>query len=395
MAHPSPLLERHRAAGATLIPYGPPDAPIELVATFGALELEYAAVRRSCLLLDQPQRATLVVTGADRLDFLQRMLTQQLKGLAPFESRRSFWLNKKGRIDADLRLTELDGRTIVDLDAHAAPRTIAGLTAYIITEDVAIEDATRTTHRLALHGPGAGALLRELSTPIAGAPVADLAPDRACTVRLAETEVLVERQDVAGAPGFELSVPIEAAGRVYDGLAALAPPHPPPDPGRAGAAAPTPARLRLGGWGAYNIARIEGGTPLYNIDFGLDSLPHETGVLRDRVSFTKGCYLGQEIVARMESRGHSKRTLVALRCEPAGPLPDGPMPETGSAVFDAAETAEPIGIVTSAAPSPLMGSAPICFAPVRPGFGDAGRALLVEADGDRLRARVQERLAFV
>src|SRR5439155_2357027 len=65
-------------------------------------------------------------------------------------------------------------------------------------------------------------------------------------------------------------------------------------------------RLRPAGWHAFNIARIEAGTPLYNIDFGPESLPAESGVLLGRVSFTKGRYFGQEVVARMQSRGHSK-----------------------------------------------------------------------------------------
>src|SRR4051812_36724439 len=107
MAAVSPLLRWHQQAEAALQTYGPPEAGVQVVETFGELELEYAALRKHCVLIDQPQRGTIQVTGADRLAFLNRMVTQELKGLAPFQVRRSFWLNRKGRIDADLRIIEL------------------------------------------------------------------------------------------------------------------------------------------------------------------------------------------------------------------------------------------------------------------------------------------------
>ncbi|QYU66872.1 hypothetical protein J4558_18175 [Leptolyngbya sp. 15MV] len=308
----SPLRTLHQHAEAAMAPYGPPEAGILVVQTYGELELEYAALRKSCVLIDRPERAILEITGPDRIDFLNRMLTQDLKTLTPGHLVHAFWLNRKGRIDADITLIHLDGRTYADLDALAAQRTIEGLSSFIITEDVSIADATSRLHRLSLHGPTASALLPAPSLPAAGAIAPATLADRTATrATVAGNPVTIYRDDAAGEPGFEIILNADHALAVFQHLIEIghdqhnsdAPELGTPGAGLALHSHRSAAhfRLRPAGWHAYNIARIEAGTPLYNIDFGPDSLPHETGdhVLHDRVSFTKGCYLGQEIVARM------------------------------------------------------------------------------------------------
>jgi tRNA-modifying protein YgfZ len=428
MARISPLRKLHQQAEASLAVYGPPEADVQVVETFGELELEYAALRKACVLIDQPQRGIIEVTGADRLDFLNRMLTQELKGkngLLPFQVRRSFWLNRKGRIDADLRVIELGDRTLLDVDTHAVERTITGLSNYVIAEDVQFRDLSPQVHRLALHGPTATALLREVSRFGTGTPLEDLTPGRAGIVVIGGEEgggceVIVDRDDSTGEVGLEMIVPVEAVVAVYQQFVEMGQEHNGGGGGNGGngGGAESAARFRLrpAGWHAYNMARIEAGRPLYNIDFGPDSLPHETGVgaadkggvLRDRVSFTKGCYLGQEIVARMEARGHPKQVLVAIRCEQqmmgaggaggegtSGDIPVPRQPVTGSHVWPAAAPeGDPIGAVTSSTLSPMLGAAPICFAMVKYAHREPGTELLVAADGVRIKGKVQEQMAF-
>src|SRR5690606_5807885 len=102
MAHVSPLRDHHLQEEASLIPYGPPGTDIELVESYGELDFEYAALRKACVLIDLPSRGVLEVRGGDRVDFLQNMLTQNLRGASPLEAgavRQSFWLNRKGRIE--------------------------------------------------------------------------------------------------------------------------------------------------------------------------------------------------------------------------------------------------------------------------------------------------------
>lgn len=390
----SPLRKLQLDTGATLAPYGPPEADVLLVETFGELELEYAALRKGCVLLDQPHRATLEITGADRLAFLNRMVTQELKGFGEWQLRRSFWLNRKGRIDADLRIIESGSRTLLDLDVHAAERANTGLSAFIITEDAQIKDLTQSIHRLAMHGPTAAGLLAAVSRPTAGPALVGLGPDQACSASIAGREVLIARDDTTGEPGFEILIGTADAVAVYQHILERAHGH----EGSNDAGSRSKFGLRPAGWHAFNIARIEAGSPLYNIDFGPDSLPHETGVLHDRVNFKKGCYLGQEIVARMESRGHSKRSLVGFSCEIADssvPASERPLPAAGAQIWrtDAPE-GEPVGVVTSSTLSPMLGWTPVCFAAVKPEANKPGTRLIVAAEEDRIGAVVQPSLTF-
>lgn len=373
MSYPSPLLKMHEEAGALLTPWGPAEHGILAPQVFDHLELEYAAIRKGAGVLDLPQRALVEVEGADRIAFLNRMLTQEIKDLPPGRVRRSFWLNRKGRIDADIRVIAREHSLLLDLDALAAAHALESLSAFIIADEVELRDRTGERHRLAVHGPGAFRVLAA-----AGGDASALEPDEARNVRLAGHECMVDRDDATGEIGLELIVPTAAAPAIYAALLA-------------GGARPI-------GWHAFNIARIESGRPIFNLDFGPDSLPHETGVLDDRVSFTKGCYLGQEVVARMQSRGHSKRRLVALLIETPAVASGGELevaqPETGAAVFAAGgdPPGEPIGAVTSSAVSPMSGARAIAFAQVKPGHDAPGGVLRIDCGGTLLDAVVQPSL---
>ncbi len=368
-----------RAGDIETLPYGPPDdsghISGEIIATFGEVESEYASLRRAAGLMDYPQRATLRVTGSERRDFLNRMLTNELKDLEAGQCRRSFWLNRKGRIDADLLLIETGDALLVDLDIHHAARTVRTLEDFLFAEDVAIQEVTAEFYRIVVHGPKA--LLAIASA--AGETDFQLAPGEAKTITIADQPVIAGRADEIGAPGVHLVVPRAHVERVWNALLAS---DQPIGQGR--------RRVRPVGWFAYNIARIEAGTPLYNVDFGATNLPHESGVLRERVSFTKGCYLGQEVVARMESLGQPKQKLVGLRPEGEG------LPIAGAQLFALQEEdgrlimGDPIGAVTSSTPSPLRGGEPICFAMVRTRHAKIDTTLTVVADGEPARAKVSE-----
>ncbi len=396
--HPTPLTSLFHRAEALWLPYGPSASPIMLAGAFDHVDLEYAAIRKACALLDQPTRGMLVITGNDRIPFLNRMVTQELKSWPDYTGVRSFWLSRKGRIDADLRLINIPAtpsapaRVIVDCDAFAVDRARAGLEAYIIADDVQIADATHTLHRLALHGPGAPAILARFSTHAAGTPVQSLQPGQACIVAINNAEVIVDRWDSTGEVGLELAVPAAHAQEIYETLLQAA--HAP----EVTASLNPKVHLRPIGWHAYNVARIEAGTPLYMVDFGPDALPAETGVLADRVSFRKGCYLGQEVVARMHALGHPKQMVVSLRLHEA-PRPDGqPMrqPQAGAPVYaeNPASGEQPVGAVSSSTTSPMLGGEAIALGTVKFKHASPGTKLAVLADGTTLLpARVQPTLA--
>jgi folate-binding protein YgfZ len=342
-------------------------AACELVATHGEPEAEYAAIRRGAGIFDSPHRGTLLITGAERRDFLDRMVTQELKDLRPGAVKPTFWLNRKGRIAADLLLIELGERMLVDVDVYAAADTVGSLSEFVFTEDVVIADVTGEFHHLAVHGPEAQRLV---AAATGDAPALE---DRcAQTVDVAGVEAVVARRDQTGDVGLELIVPYGQAPPVWEALLA---------------AAESVGRARPVGWFALNVARIEAGTPLFGIDFGPENLPHETGVLHDRVSFTKGCYLGQEIVARTESHGKPRQVLAGLR--PTRDL----LPVAGAPVYapaggKGAGAGPQVGIVTSSTLAPMLGSTPVAFAMLKTSHAEPGTTVLVSAEGEHAPATV-------
>jgi folate-binding protein YgfZ len=441
MAFPSPLEPFFSTAGAVMMPYGGVQesavaaaaaavageapganaaAPISvlLVAACGPVEIEYASTRRGCGLFDNAARSIIELRGADRLDFLNRMLTQELKGVLPGSVRRSFWLNRKGRIDADIRLTHLSDRTLLDVDVLAGKRTLDGIGAYIITEDCTIADRTQELHVLSLHGPTAWEVVRaasEASHATADESEAallptELAKDAAIELTIAGSPVVVSRDDQVGECGLHLIVPASQVQAVASVLISAGHDaghsHEPLDaPGRALRVLGAGGRglgLHVIGWHAFNLARLEGGCPLYNIDFGPGSLPAETGVMMDRVSVTKGCYLGQEVVARMHARGQAKQVLVAVKFETVrdgegDEYPIAPEPPVAIALADKPD--EALGTLTSAAYAPRLGFAPIAFGQVKPALATSGTivvARVTKADGTNMQLQgvVQPKLAF-
>lgn len=389
MAIPSPLRQTWIDLGASLLLYGPPELGVELTETLGDIEREYAAIRKACVLMDRPDRAVVRITGDDRIELLNRMLTQELKDVPTGSVRRSFWLNRKGRIVADVRLLVADDHILVDLDAHSVGTFVESLDAFIIADDVILTDATGDYHRLTLAGPTAADLLGEVT---AGAAMPEV--DHAVATTIAGVAVHIDRWDWTAAPGFELWCPADGAPAVADALLAA----------RVDPEAEIPSelaqriKLRPAGWFAMNIARVEAGTPLMHLDFTNESLPAETGVLHDRVDFKKGCYLGQEVVARMDSLGHPKQTLAALRLTGQAMRDEDGQPRQpvgGAPILDAPATdAKQVGAVTSSVVSPMLGAEPIALAVVRWGSHEPGKTLHVIAEGVAVEATVQEHLAF-
>ncbi len=325
--------------------YGPPlpdGSSIEVPSTYGSVELEYAAVRSGAGIMHRPERVTIRVRGGDRIEFLNRMLTQELKGMMPGDVRRAFWLNRKGRVEGDLLLLERDEEILIDVDRHDITNVIETLDAFLFADDVELEDASEDFERMTLLGPDAsGCVLKDT--------------------------IIAAQANHTAMSSLELFVPADEAASHWAKLL---------------------ESCRPVGWFAFNIARIEAGIPQMHIDFNSEHLPHESGLLRERVSFTKGCYLGQEIVARMESRGRPKQTVVGLKIESES------LPVEGTQVFE--QTADgspetPIGAVTSSTLSPMLGAQPIALAMVRSKFAQTGARLQMFIDGQATLAVVVDR----
>ena len=286
-----------------------------VLATTGIVELEYAAIQKSTGVFDASCRGTIELTGEDRLDCIGRMTTQKLSDMVVGESRLAFMTSRKGTIVADIVVHILADRIMVDLDVTAVQSVCDYLNSYIVMEDVNVQNKTDSVHWLWCIGP------------------------EAKTVDCSGAQTFSLPTELLGLDGIAIaSTPSEACG-VWSIL--------------------VNSGVRPVGWYALNMARVELGIPIFMIDFDSSNLPHETSLLSSRVSFDKGCYLGQEIVARMESLGQPKQKIVKLK------MSSDDLPIAGSQLWsDGSASGTPVGVVTSSAISPLGGSVPAVLAMV-------------------------------
>lgn len=359
MADPSPLHAKFDAADAQFMPFGEGAA---VVAMHDVLETEYAPIRKGAALMDCPHRALIELTGEDRQAFLHNVLTQDIQSMRPGQTRRAFMLTAKGRIIADLFVVHGETQTWLDTDVLGAQTLLDELDKLLFSEDVQIIDHRQTYHRLTLHGPKAMGVLDKFS-PHSLEP---LEPYAATKLKLGMIEPIAFRYDECGVAGLHLWTIAPHAPVLWQALL---------EAGEDDALKPL-------GWLAYNIARIEAGSPLYMIDFGSDSLPGETGLLEQAVSFNKGCYRGQEIVARMKDIGHPAKALVGFDVEGDG------LPVAGTPVFDE-PGGDAVGAVTSSTPSPMRSSKPIGIAMVKWDRREPGTTLHAPAEGESASIRIR------
>ena len=354
---------------------------VQVVSTFGEPEAEYAAIRKGAAVVDQPQRGVLELSGKDRLGFLNNLLTNQTwdkaskSGLAAGSGVYAFFLGRNGRIVADMTVIERGDRTLLEMDARVVEPVRAAFDKYLFGEQVKMTDRVGAIREIALHGPNALAILRE-AAGASGAEVKELALLGSSVIQLYGVAAIVWRDDPCAVPGYHLMLETGSVERVWTGLVE-----------QFGQSAELGRRpLRPAGWAAFNATRVEAGRPFFGIDFDDSVLPHETGQIARAVSFTKGCYLGQEIVARMQARGQFARQLVGIR------MTDDSLPIAGAMVYD--DNDNQIGGITSSTVSPVLSNAAICLGYVKKAFTPVGTVVTIPAEGQMRKGSVAE-LPFV
>jgi folate-binding protein YgfZ len=373
----NPLIDLHRQAEAEFQPYG----DIEIVSTFGEVPAEYSAIRKGCGLMDLPFRGIIELNGKDRLTFLNNLVSNQVydkqtkTGLTTGAGVYAFLLNaKSGRIIADMNVIERGDRTLLELDGRIVPTVLEGLEKYRFAEQVKMESRIGTLHEIALYGPSAGALLG-----------VTLEAGGSTGVNLFGHDAVIWRDDRTGSPGHHVIVPTSAARSVWMEL--LSRHGMPARPSSPQADQIGKRELRPIGWAAFNTTRIEAGRPIFGIDFDDSILPHETGPALDRaVSFTKGCYPGQEIVARMHARQQVARRIAGIRIE------GDALPIAGTKITD--DQGNEIGGVTSSTISPILSNSSIALAILKRPHFNVGSVVRVPAEGEIRKATVVE-LPFV
>lgn len=301
------------------------------------------------------------VTGADRIAFLHRMVTCDVKALAPGGAATGLFLTAKGRVVSEFLLAVLPDRVEMLAPAAARPGLRDGLARFVVADDALLEDRGGAAGLIALVGPRAAAAAARLL----GGPLPAIPDPGAAEVRAAGGPALLLRCRRAGLPSVELLADAAALPAL---LAAVG------EAARSEGGGPV-------GESELEVLRIENGVPRLGAEFGAETLPQEAG-LESSVSFTKGCFLGQEPVARLQTQGHTNRGL-------AGLLPES-LPAPGDAVLAAGKE---IGRVTSAVASPTLGR-PIALALLRHEASAPGTAVEVRGAAGSILAAVTS-LPFV
>jgi len=309
----SPLLQPHKESGATLASASPDHS--------SSLEEEYAAATADVVVVDRCHVGRLKVSGRDGLDLLNRLSTNNLEELTEAgQGMRTVLTTNKGRVIDLLTVVRLDDYLLVLTGSENQRKVAESIDFYTFSEDVSVDDATDDTVMIGVAGPRAAALLAE----VAGQELSAQPRYSAAAVRVGDAEALVIRTDFAGLPGYELVVEAAEAPRLWTVL--------------------EDAGARPIGVEALDVVRVEQGVPLFGRELTEKVNPLEANLL-DSVSFNKGCYVGQEVVARLNTYEKVQRRLVGLSWDGVG------CPAVGTAL---SSDGTKVGEVTSAGYSPRL-----------------------------------------
>ncbi|MGQ9547910.1 MAG: CAF17-like 4Fe-4S cluster assembly/insertion protein YgfZ [Roseiflexus sp.] len=310
----------------------------------------YVSALERAVIADERTAGRIFMRGRDRAALLHRLSTNDIERLKPGEGTLTVLTTPIGRIIDLLTVHALDDALLVVTSPDQGPSVFGHLRRNLFFNDqVTLEAAGRTHGQLALYGPQAAHLIAELT----GAAV-DLPLHGITTTVIAGVNLLMARRKPIGGDGFTLYVPSEGYDTVRAALLA------------AGA-------MPIDGE-TLDVLRIEQGYGTFGRELSQEYIPLETGLL-DAVSFSKGCYVGQEIIARMESRGRLAKRLCGLRLSQ-------PVASPAKLVCDGRDA----GDLTSAAVSPRFG--PVALAYVRTAYTASGTVVGVE--GTEATGRVVE-----
>ena len=316
------------------------------VLDFGDVRAEFQALLSACGVYSLNGRTKISVTGEDRVRWLNGMVSNNVRDLAAGRGVYAFMLNAQGQIQADLYVFQRGGSLLVDLERPLRDKVLQLFDRYIIADDVSVTDISDNLTAVGLTGPEARAVIER-----AGIAVPDLAHLQFVDVPWREQTVTLLRAGEEARESWQLWIALPRSRELWDALVS--------------------AGARPTGTEALNLFRISRGIPQFGVDIRERDLPQETGLTR-ALNFTKGCYLGQEIVERIRSRGAVHREFTAFTVE-------GVLPAAGVKIVADKE----VGEITSSAILPLAsGDRSVALGYLR--RAAAGKSLL--AGGAKLTA---------
>ena len=310
----------------------------------------YDAARHRAAFLDRSARGRIVVSGADRASYLQGLLTNDIAALTAGTGCYAAYLTAQGRMMADLWVYELGDVILLAMEGAVKDTVLTRLDQFIFSEDVHLGDVTEAFGEVAIVGPNAASIVAEVVPDVSIAALTMMREhDNVRAPRGGQPVIVVRVLDV-GEPGFALYAEREVVTSIVADLR------------RAGVVELDEATA--------DAIRIESGTPRFGRDMNDDTIPLEAGIESRAISFTKGCYIGQEVIIRVLHRGHGRvaRRLVGLRIEGSIVPPSGATVQSGE---------REVGHVTSAAWSPVL-KQPIALAYLQRDFVTAGTTVAID-----------------
>jgi len=347
----TPLYETHRALGATFSEVHPGR---ELAAHFGDPVQEHHMVRKVAGLIDLSHRGRLRLSGSDRAKFLHRIISNDVEKLKPGEGNSALMLTNRGKVIADMKVYAHPDAISLETHPEATEVLYRELDKYLIADDVTIEDISDTTGTVGVHGPQSGDLLKQAL----GLEVDALAEHHSVFHTFDGQAVLCVRENETGERGYNLTVESAALAGLWEKLSASS------------QASPV-------GLTALESLRIEAGIPRFGAELDDTVIPLEAE-LESAISFEKGCYIGQEIVARMKYRGHPNRLLRGFVLE------TDTLPQNHDLLFDGEKE---VGWVTSTVYAPTLGKT-IAMGYIRTALADSGNKVDIQTANERLKAEV-------
>ena len=330
----------------------------EAVADYGDWLAEHRAFTMAAGVIDLSARGRLCLLGADRQRFLHGQVTNDVNKLEVGQGCYAAIISGKGRMQADLNIFRLQDEILLDFEPGLTATIIGRLEKYIISDDVQVVDVDPHYGLLSVQGPKAAEVVSRLEFGVA---LPEKAQDFAKIADATLGDVYVVNHPRLGSAGFDLFVPVAALGVVADKLILAAK--------QAGGGAC--------GWTAFDAARIEAGVPRFGVDMDETNLPPEAGLEGKAVSYNKGCYIGQEVIARIRTYGQVAKALRGLKLS-------GGLPVRGDKLL---KDGKEIGYITSALQSPKLNE-PVALAYVRKECNQIGSVLAVRSAAGEITATV-------
>jgi folate-binding protein YgfZ len=320
----------------------------------------YDAARRRAGLIDRSDLARIVVSGRDRASYLNGLLTNDIAALGAGQGCYAAYLTPQGRMIADLRVYELGDVILVTLLREVKDTVLSKLDQFIFSEDVQLGDVTQTFAQISVVGPEAHASVARVLRLADADGLAALPLHGNLRSAFAGQPAIVLRTTDTGESGFDVLVDASVADRLIEEL------H--------GAGVESLDRETA------DVLRVESGVPRFHRDMDEDTIPLEAGIESNAISFTKGCYVGQEVIIRVLHRGHGRvaRRLVGLTLEGSS------IPPAGAPVLAAERE---VGHVTSAVASEALRK-PIALAYVHRDLAVADARVEIETATGRVPATV-------